>query len=176
MQHLFKIIFIVIISIIHQNSFSQNDPSFCKAVSESRFKKVERIFKRQVKKLSEGYTYSNQDNGWGIATSYYTNYSSLVNWLKKQDAVEDAFWDKCQTKEAIYPGHSTIGVIFKTKAGLLEKCFLMQEGTTGQVNIFGWRPKLLASKKLLVYNKLFDCNNFIEQQKINCQKLNKSVQ
>jgi hypothetical protein len=169
MESSFKIIVLITVFFICQNSFCQSDKAFCNAVEHLKFNKVERIFNRQVNKLAEGYVYANQDSGWGNATSYNTHYTTLINWLKKQDCVIDAFWDKCQAKAAIYPGYSSIGVKFKTKNGVVEKCFLIQEGTTGQVNILGWKPKLCKSKNKLVYKKIFDCKNFIEQQKTNCK-------
>ncbi len=171
MENSFKIILLATTLFVFQNSYAQSNKAFCKAVDDSNFNKVERIFKRQVKKLSQGYTYASQDNGWGISTSYYTHYTTLINWLKKQDGVVDAFWDQCQAKAAIYPSYSSIGVKFKTKNGIVEKCFLIQEGTTGQLNILGWRPKLFKSKKILVYKKIYNCENFIEQQKMNCDSI-----
>lgn len=171
MEKLFKIILLTTTLFIYQRLFSQSNHAFCKAIANADFNKTERIFKRQVKKYAEGYTYSSQDSGWGNTTSYYTNYTAIINWLKKQECVADAFWDKCQAKAAIYPGQTTIGVKFKTKDGIAEKCFLIQEGTTGQVNILGWKPKLCKSKPKLVYRKMFNCENFIEQQKKNCTGL-----
>jgi hypothetical protein len=171
MEILFKIILLASPFFVYQNSYSQSNKSFCKAVDNSNFNKVERIFNRQVKQLSEGYTFSSKDSGWGNTTSYHKQYTTLINWLKKQEGVVDAFWDKCQAKAAIYPSYSGIGAKFKTKNGIVEKCFLIQEGTTGQLNILGWKPQLLKSKKILVYKKIYNCNSFIEQQKMNCDSI-----
>jgi hypothetical protein len=171
MESSFKTIVLITVFFICQNSYCQSDKAFCNAVEHLKFNKVERIFNRQVNKLAEGYVYANQDSGWGIATSYYSHYTTLINWIKKQDCVADAFWDKCQAKAAIYPGHSSIGVKFKTENGIVEKCFLIQEGTTGQVNILGWRIQLFKSKKILLYKKMYNCENFIQQQKMNCDSI-----
>ena len=151
------------------SAFCNTDSSFSRAVYRGQFKKVERIIKRIVRKNRDAYIIQNRETEKTIQFSFYSNYERIVNWLKKQECVADAFWDKCQAKEAIYPGHSTIGVRFKTKKGLIEKCFLIQEGTTGQVNILGWRPKLLQSKRVLVYNKMYDCEKFIELQRSICE-------
>jgi hypothetical protein len=175
MENTPKIIFALLLSFVLQSAFCQNEQAFCqneqafcKAVDNSKFNKVERIFKQLVNKNKIGYVYANEENGWGIATSYYTNYQKMMRWLKKQPCVVDVFWDSCQSKPAIYPGHSTIGVKFNTKNGIVEKCFLIQEGTTGQVNILGYRPKLYQTKKILVYKKMYYCKDFIEQQKLKC--------
>lgn len=156
---------------ICQGLFSQSNHAFCKAVAHANFSKAERIFKRQVKKYANVYPYSSKDSGRVIKTAYEDNNTAIINWLKKQEGVADAFWDKCQAKPAIYPGYTSIGVKFKTKDGIAEKCFLIQEGTTGQVNILGWKPKLFKSKPTLVYRKMFNCDNFIEQQKKNCDSI-----
>jgi hypothetical protein len=151
-----------------QNAFSQDEKAFCKAGYNMNFKKTERILHKVIKENRKGQVFFN-----GARSGYQTNLApsldSITNWLKRQECVEDAFRDKCQMKEAIYPGYSSIGVKFKTKNGMIEKCFLIQEGTTGQINIFGWKPKIFKSKTILVYKKMYDCGNFIEQQRINCR-------
>lgn len=168
MENTLKIVFVGIIFLFAENTFCQSDKAFCEAIFSSRFNKAERIFNKQVKKNNKGYVY--QDSGWGIATTYYTNYEFLVNWLKKQDCVEDAIWNKFQLKAAIYPSYSIIGARFKTKKGIVEKCFMINEGTTGQINVLGWRIKIAKHKKKLVISKMFDCEKFIEQQQ-NCKYL-----
>lgn len=165
-----KITQVLVFVFIIQSAFCQNAKVFCKAVDNSNFRKVERIVKKTIKKNRTGQIYFNGE-GSGYQINLAPCYDSITNWLKKQVCVEDSFWDKCQIKEAIYPGHSSIGVKFRSKKGIVEKCYLVQEGTTGQVNLLGWRPKLLKSKKILVYVKMYDCENFIEQQKLNCGKL-----
>ena len=119
MENTLKIVLVGIIFLIAENTFCQSDKAFCRATNHSNFKKVERIFSRQVKKKSKGYVY--QDSGWGIATTFYTNYDFLVNWLKKQGCVEDAIWNKNQARVAIYPSYSIIGARYKTKKGIVEK-------------------------------------------------------
>lgn len=170
MENSYKVILFLALLITAQSVYCQSDKDFCKAVNHLKFGKVERIIKRQIKKKENGFVYYPETNGWVSRTSYYSNYAFLIEWLKKQDCVEDAFWDKCQVKEAIYPGHSTIGVRFKTNKGIIQKCFVVQEGTTGQVNIWGWRPHIHKYENTLVYKKMYDCDGFIEQQKHLCDR------
>lgn len=96
-------------------------------------------------------------------------YDSIINELQRLECVDDVFWDKCQAKALLYPGKSAIGVRCKTNTGIVEKCFIIQEGTTGQINIFGWRPKIFKSKQKLKYKGTYDCEGFVEDQKKNCQ-------
>lgn len=171
MERTLKIILTLLFIFVFQNVFCQNEIAFCKAVANSNFKKVERIVKNVIKENKTGQIYFNGE-GSGYQINLSPCFDSITNWFKKQHCVQDAYWDKCQEKVSIYPGHSSIGVKFITNKGIVEKCFLIQEGTTGQINFSGWRPKLLKSKKVLVYKKMYDCENFIEQQKRNCEMNN----
>jgi hypothetical protein len=147
----------------------QKNCSFCNSVENGNFNKAERIFKREIKKYRYGTKYDNGP-GSGIQTKYTSSFDSLTNWLKYKRCVEDAYWDKCQIKEDIYPGWSSIGVKFKTSNGTFEKCFYIQEGTLGQIYFFGWRPKVFKARNILVYKKMYDCSGFIEQQKKECDQ------
>ncbi len=165
-----KLILLIVFVLDFHNAFCQSYTKFCSAVENESFKKVERMVKKQVHKYRNGTTYNYGQND--CQTTFKNSFDSITLWLKNQSCIEDSFWDKCQEKAAIYPWSSTIGVQFRTKKGIVEKCFLIQEGKTGQVNIFGWRPKIFKSKKILFYKKMYNCTNFIEQQKINCQRVN----
>lgn len=168
MESAFKIIILSLIFFICKSSYSQNERAFCKAVEKSNFSKVERIVHKVIKKNRKGQKYYNgPGSGWQIDLS--PGIDSITGWLKHQSCVEDAFWDKCQMKIAIYPGWSSVGGRFITKKGIVEKCFKIQEGTTGQINIFGWQPKIFKSKMKLVYKKMYDCDGFIDEQKKNCK-------
>jgi hypothetical protein len=126
---------------------------------------------KAIYKNRKGVIYFNGE-GSGYQINFSSSLDSITYWLKRQDCVLDAFWDKCQDKIAIYPGHSSIGIQFNTKTGITEKCFLIQEGTNRQLNLFGWKPKLFKPKKILLYKKMYDCENLIELQKKNCEKMN----
>lgn len=165
-----KIIYTTVLFFVFQIAYAQNEKKFCKAVAKMNLKKTGRIIKKLVKKNKEGVAYFDEaleKNQYSLSAGV----DLITYWLKGNDCVEDAFWDKCQAKPAIFPGHSTIGVRFKTPKGVIEKCFLIQEGITGQINIFGWKPKLKKSKMILVYKTMFDCDNFIYEQKSNCRNI-----
>jgi len=103
-----------------------------------------------------------------VINPHHYDLDTLTRWLKNMPCVEDAVRDKCQQKELIYPGSSSVGVKFKTSEGIVEKCFWIQEGTTGNVNIFGWKPHIFKSRNILRYKKMYDCKGFIELQRQNC--------
>lgn len=161
------IISFILLSFFIYSASGNDGAKLCKAVSKGKFNKVERIVKRHVNGLPES---KESDSGNPAYRSMEQNIDSLKKWFKSMDCVEDAFDDKCQNKIAIYPGWSIVGVIFKTDAGLAEKCFSIQKGTTGTINILGWRPKISRTKNKLVYKIMYNCPGFIDEQKKNCVK------
>ena len=167
MKYFLTILFAVLFFL---SAYPQNELKFCKAVEKDNFRKVERIFKREVNKIKSGFQYDNGP-GSGIQTTHQYTFDTLTAWLKNMPCIEDAYWDKCEIKIAIYPGWTNIGAKFKSPSGVKEKCFSIQMGTTGTVNIFGWKPKLCKEKNSLVYKKMFDNAGFIDRQKQNCAEL-----
>lgn len=167
MEIAYKIVLCTAFMLVTQISFAQNEKAFCKSVESLNFKKAERQIKHLFSKNRKGQTYFNgEGSGYQITTNPCLD--SITNWLKRQPCVQDAYWDKCQAKITIYPGSSAIGIKLITQTGVIEKCFSLKEGTTGQVNLFGWRPKLFKAKQKLIYHRMYDCKGFIEQQKLNC--------
>lgn len=164
-----KIIILIGILFVFQNAFSQNEKAFCKAVINSNLKKTERIVNEIIKNNRNGQVYYNGE-GSGNQINFTPSLDSITYWLKRQDCVEDAIWDRCQEKVDLYPSFCSIGVKFKTKNGTIQKCFLIQKGTTGKINILGWTPKIFKSKMILVCKKMSDCENFIENQRKNCKE------
>lgn len=146
-------------------SYGQDNSSFCRVVEKEKFGKVERIIKRMIKEIPESRDYTDT---LSFEPRMDENVESLTQWFKGFSCVEDAFQDKCQNKISIYPGWSIIGVKFRTRSGLVEKCFSIQLGTTGTINLFGWRPKIGRMKNKLVYKRMYDCPGFIVEQKRNC--------
>jgi hypothetical protein len=165
------IISIVVFLLLLNPAIAQRSNSFCKAVENANFNKTERIFKREIKKWKHGVKYDNGP-GSGIQINHTPGLDSLTNWLKDKRCVEDAYWDKCQLKELLYPGRASIGAKFKTRNGIVEKCFYIQEGTLGQISIFGWRPHVRKARNILVYKKKYDCAGFIEKQEKECDESN----
>ncbi len=138
-----------------------------KSVYKGNFNKVERTFKRQVRKHKRGIEYDNGP-GSGMQISHINDIDSLIRWFKHQECVVDVTWDKCQEKIAIYPGWFVIGVKFKTNQGIKEKCFHIQQGTMGDVHLFAYRFHAFKARNILLYKKMYDYEGFIEQQRKQC--------
>lgn len=149
------------------NSFSQSR-SFEKAIEKGNFGKAERLVKKKIREYKNGVEFFNVPAN-SKQVSFVAAYDSIVNWLMLHKGVKDATWDKCQNKVAIYPGASTIGIVFQMKNDVVEKCYRVQEGTTGQPNIFGWRPAMFKPKMKLIFKGSSDCTGFIQKQKRLCE-------
>jgi hypothetical protein len=147
---------------------AQRPEAICRTVQKGQFNKAERFIKKETRKLRNGVLFDNGP-GSGMQVSHVESLDSIVSMLKKLPCVEDAFWDRCQIKIAIYPGWSVIGVRFRTHDGITEKCFTIQEGTTGTVQLPCWRPKLFKARNALLYKKMAECPGFIEQQRKLCE-------
>ncbi|MES2430844.1 MAG: hypothetical protein V4556_07885 [Bacteroidota bacterium] len=169
-----KIIIISILFCLSASLFAQDKTAFCKAVKNEDFKKVERLLKKQLNKRKRGIIYYNGP-GSGNQISHTENLDTLTMWLQSMPCVTAAAWDRCQNKIMIYPGFASIGAKFKTKKGIVEKCFFIQIGTTGNVNAFGGRMHVFKAKNILVYKKMYDCKGFVEEQKKLCLNETKST-
>ena len=159
-----KIGIFFLLSIVSLSAISQDQTKLCKCVAKGKFKKIEHILKRHVNRMEDD---GGENKGYP-GPSMTENLDSLESWLRSMPCVEDVFRDKCQNKILIYPGWSIIGVKFKTNSGIAEKCFTIQEGTLGTINIFGWRPRVSESKNKLVYKSMTDCPGFVEEQRRAC--------
>lgn len=160
---------ILIIGLMTFRGLYAQNRTFEKAIDNGSFRCIERIIKKEIRKVKKGTEFFN-GTGSGMQTSFVASFDSIVNWLLLHKGVIDATWDKCQAKAAIYPGSSTIGVVFKTKNGPVEKCYRVQEGTTARPNIMGWRPVLFKARMILKYRGSKDCSGFVENQKKLCDQ------
>jgi hypothetical protein len=104
----------------------------------------------------------------GSYSSYTPTYDSLVAFLRRQPGVEDTAWDKCVIKEAIWPGHSNIGLRWHTRGQVFERCWTVQEGIPGTINFFGWHPQVRKSREQLKCKRALECPGFVEQQRQYC--------
>ena len=156
-----RYLFFLILIFLSQQTIGQTNDKLCKAVTKEKFNKVGRLFKKEMKRLDK------------ITSNDINAIDSLTQWLAKSPCVKDIMSDKCEIKIAIYPGWSVVGAIFYTENGLMEKCFKIQRGTTGAVNIFGWKPHIFKPKDKLVFKNVYDCPGFVEKQKKNCFDIKK---
>ncbi len=112
--------------------------------------------------------------GWAVSTSGPTfirhapTFDSLVAFLRRQPDVLDAAWDGCTNKILLWPGHSTIGMQWTDGDVSKGRCWHVQEGIPGTINLFGWRPKVRGTLEHLKYKGARECTGFVEQQRKHC--------
>lgn len=144
------------------------ESKFCEYVLEEDFKKVEKLIEKKIHDLRFGSLEYNSSTSY---TTFNNEIDSICKWLRSKDCVIDAFWDKCATKIAIYPGHSNFAAKFRLKKGTIEKCFRVQEGKINSLNRhFGW-IKQFPDKNELFYEGMTDCTGFIDEQKGYCREM-----
>lgn len=78
-----------------------------------------------------------------------------------------------KNKIKIIEAYPTIGIQIKAGNDTIEKCFIIQEGTTGQIHLFGWKPKLLKARNILVFERMINCNGFLAEQRKNLIQIRK---
>ncbi|MBK7173976.1 MAG: hypothetical protein IPH84_12245 [Bacteroidales bacterium] len=166
MRKFIPLIFILFLAL--NVTFGQSNRPFCNAVQHGNYRKVERILKHETRKYRHGVTYDNGP-GSGMQVTHSPGLDSLTSWFKTMPCVKDAYWDKCCNKPGIYPGWAVIGVLFDQDGQTIAKCFTFQLGTTGSMNVFGWRPHILPMKDHLIYRKISDCPGFIERERRKCE-------
>lgn len=171
-MRLFTVLLISFLSIYcdAQEHFS----SLEKAIDNSNFKKLERRFKKEVRRHKKGQVIQ---NGTSSYTVHHETAEYLVSWLKKNQNIIEAHSDKCSNHISIYPGWFTVGAIFQTKNGIKERAFTVQEGKTGNIHLFKWRFHMFKSKNVLVYKHMKEIPGFVQIQRWNClqQQLEQTI-
>ena len=110
------------------------------------------------------------DNGSTTYTVHYHTYDTLVTFLRQQPGVLGAGWDKCIVKLASWPGHSSLGVRFVSNGIAYERCYYLQEGRPGTIELFGWRAHVRKSRELLKFLGARECPGFVEEQRRYCEE------
>jgi hypothetical protein len=145
---------------------TMHDPEgFARAMERGNIHAIDRWMKRELMAQKKG---EQVDNGSAMITVHTLTYNSIVDWLRKQPGVIDAAWDGCVGKLDIWPGHSTIGVRVRLNGVEYERCYRVQEGIPGTVNLFGWRPKLRRSREHLKFLGAAECPGFVGEQRRHC--------
>ena len=101
---------------------------------------------------------------------HHQTFDSLAAFLRRQPGVVDAEWDRCIGKLDLWPGHSTIGLRVLIDGLEHERCYRVQEGIPGTINLFGWRPKVRATREHLQYQGARACTGFVEEQRRHCAR------
>jgi hypothetical protein len=145
---------------------AQNTQRFQRALASGNERALDRWIKSEVHRVRKGHQVTTPS---GSYTVHDPSHDSLVAFLRRQPGVEDAAWDKCIGKLDVWPGHSNIGLRWRVGEVLHERCWTVQEGIPGTVNLFGWRPKVRKSREYLKYKRASTCPGFVEQQRKYCE-------
>ena len=71
-------------------------------------------------------------------------------------------------QDLLWPGHSTIGVRVQLGDVVRERCYTLQEGRPGTIELPGWRPKVRKSREELKVVGVRECAGFIAEQRGYC--------
>ena len=145
---------------------AQDAISFAKALEHASPRAMDRWMKRELHRQRNGVLVTTPNSSYII---HSPTYDSLTTWLRRQPAVLDADWDRCISKPAIWPGHSTVGLQVWLGGVLQERCYIMQEGRTGTLNLPGWRPKVRKTREQLRIVRASACPGFVAQQIGHCK-------
>lgn len=144
---------------------AQNVASFRRALNGGTERAMDRWMKHEIHRVRKGHVVTTS------STSYVTHtasFDSLVSFMRRQPGVEDAAWDRCVKKAAIWPGHSTIGVRWRKDGRIIERCWTVQEGIQGQFNLFGWHPHVWKDREHVKYKRARECPGFVDEQRKSC--------
>lgn len=146
---------------------AQDVERFQRALASGNVQALDRWMKHELHQQRKGHPVAASQ---GTYIVHGPTFDSLVAFLRRQPGVEDAAWDKCIGKLDIWPGHSTIGLRWRDGDLVHERCWSVQEGRRGTINLFGWRPKLRKSRQHLKYKRASACPGFVEQQRKYCEE------
>ncbi len=147
--------------------YAQDAKSFQRALNARSEKATDRWVKRELHRHRQGQLINTPN---GSYRSYVPIYDSLVAFLRRQPGVEDAMWDRCMGKLSIWPGHSNIGLRWHARGQVFERCWNVQEGIPGTINVFGWHPRVRKNREQLKYKRALACPGFVEQQQRYCRE------
>lgn len=100
------------------------------------------------------------------------NIMALYENLRRQIGITQVDWDRCVVKAQTWPGTWTLGVVFRTRDGhvedIIERCYTIQGGVPGTINLSGWRPRVRKDRQQLKCIRAKACPGFLEEQRKVC--------
>lgn len=152
-------------------ALADNDPRLARIIHQGNAHRIDRYMRRLIAREGRHHGASTYMHALGGAES---RIGELYETLRKQIGVIEVDWDRCVIKPAIWPGTYTLGVVFRTRDGyewdILERCYTIQGGRTGTINIFGWHPRVRKSRDDLKCTAATECMGFVEEQKKLCER------
>ncbi len=153
-------------------AFADNDPRFARIIERGHVGRIDRYMRRLIEREGRDHRAPTYLHPMGGAEDVL---SDLYYQLRTQIGVSMADWDRCVMKPGTWPGTWTFGVVFRTQEGkvddILERCYTIQGGRPGTINLFGWHPRLRKSRSDLKVVGRGACVGFVEQQRKTCADL-----
>lgn len=149
---------------------ADNDPRLARIIHQGRPHRIDRCMRRFIQREGRDFRTPDGTHPLGGAEA---RIGVLFTSLRTQIGVVGVDWDRCVVKLAIWPGTWTLGVVFRTREGkegdMLERCYTIQGGVPGTLNIFGWRPHVRKDRQQLKYLGALACSGFVQEQRRLCE-------
>lgn len=150
-------------------ALADNDPHLARIIHKGNPHRIDRCMRRYIERAGRDHGASTYMHPMGGAEA---RIHALYYDLRKQIGVNGVDWDRCVIKPAIWPGTWTLGVVFRTRDGkvqdILERCYTIQGGRTGTIDLFGWHPRVFKARDNLKVKRARACAGFVEEQKKAC--------
>jgi hypothetical protein len=151
---------------------ADNDPHLARIIHKGNPHRIDRCMRRYIEREGRDHGASTYLHPLGGAEAHI---HELFYDLRTQIGVNGVDWDRCVIRPAIWPGTWTLGVVFRTRDGkvqdILERCYTIQGGRPGTINLFGWRPHVRKDRDDLKVKRAHVCEGFLEEQKRICSDL-----
>lgn len=154
--------------LLANTAMAQDARTLARAIERGNTHALDHWMERELHRQRKGVLVTTSSASYTI---HSPTYDSLVTWLRRQPGVVDAEWDRCINKIMIWPGHSTLGVRVQLKGGVSERCYTLQEGRPGTIQLFGWRPRVRKSREELKLVQVKECAGFVAEQRRICAGL-----
>ena len=150
---------------------ADNDPHLARVIHRGNPHRIGRCMRRFIEREGRDHRAPSYAHPLGGAEA---RIGDLFTSLRTQIGVVGVDWDRCVVKPAVWPGTWTLGVVFRTREGrtddILERCYTIQGGVPGTLNLFGWRPRVRKDRNDLKCRKAKRCVGFIEEQSRRCEE------
>lgn len=153
------------------HAIADNDPRLARVIHQGNVHRIDRHMRRFIEREGRDHGASTYMHPLGGAEA---RIHELFYSLRKQIGVIGVDWDRCVIKPAVWPGTWTLGVVYRTRDGkeqdILERCYTIQGGRHGTINILGWHPRVRKARDHLKVTRVRKCDGFAEEQKKLCEK------
>ncbi|HRH37594.1 MAG TPA: hypothetical protein PK760_04585 [Flavobacteriales bacterium] len=148
---------------------AENDPRLSRIIARGHVGRIDRYMRRLIHREGRDHRAPTYMFPLGGAEDVI---SDLYGLLRTQIGVNAVDWDRCVIQVGTWPGTWTLGVVFRTREGkvddILERCYTIQGGRPGTINLFGWHPRVRKDRYHLKVKRVTTCPDFLEQQRKIC--------